>query len=87
MTAASQKKADKKITAETITPQTPVTVRTPDLIAFHMTPAPKGKQPALTPIGAAIAHPDGEGFTLQLDLMPTAGGRILLRVPKAKKVV
>jgi len=57
----------------------------PALIAFHVVPAPKGKQPILTPIGAAVAHEDGEGFTLQLNLIPANGGRIVLRTPKAKK--
>lgn len=35
-----------------------------------------------TRIGAAWAHEDGEGFSLQLDLVPVNGGRIVLRTPK-----
>jgi hypothetical protein len=27
-------------------------------------------------------HEDGEGLTLQLDLIPATGGRIVLRAPK-----
>jgi hypothetical protein len=33
-------------------------------------------------IGAAWEHEDGEGLTLQLDLLPVTGGRIVLRKPK-----
>jgi hypothetical protein len=76
MTTSAEKKSDPKTSS-----------RVPALVAFHMMPAPKGKQPILTPIGAAVAHDDGEGYTLQLNLIPTTGGRILLRVPKAKKAV
>ena len=89
MTASAQKKTEKKTAAtstETTTvPQTSALPKMPALVAFHVTPAPKGQQPILTPIGAAMAHDDGEGYTLQLNLIPTTGGRIVLRVPKAKK--
>jgi len=34
-----------------------------------------------TRIGAAWDHDDGKGFTLQLDLVPVSGGRIVLRTP------
>jgi len=81
----SQKKADKKSTPET-TEMPKVASNAPALIAFHVAPAPKGQKAVLMPIGAAMAHEDGEGFTLQLHLMPTTGGRIVLRTPpKAKK--
>jgi hypothetical protein len=86
MITSSQKKPVKVTAIEPSSPQASIAPRAPDLIAFHATPAPKkGQQPILTPIGAAIAHDDGEGFTLQLNLMPTTGGRILLRMPTAKK--
>jgi hypothetical protein len=35
-----------------------------------------------TRIGAAWEHKDGEGIDLQLDLVPTSGGRIVLRAPR-----
>ena len=39
----------------------------------------RGKE-GLEPIGAAWEH--GEGLTLQLDLIPVTGGRVVLRKPK-----
>nr|WP_036279939.1 hypothetical protein [Methylocystis sp. ATCC 49242] len=33
-------------------------------------------------IGAAWAHPDGEGFSLKLDLVPLNGAEIVIRKPK-----
>jgi hypothetical protein len=44
----------------------------PALIAWHFQ-------------SAAWEHEDGEGLTLQLDLIPVAGGRIVLRVPKQEE--
>ena len=41
----------------------------------------EGQKGFWTRIGAAWKHKDGEGFNLQLDLVPVAGGRIVLRVP------
>jgi hypothetical protein len=35
-----------------------------------------------TRIGAAWNHIDGEGIDLHLDLVPTSGGRIVLRTPR-----
>ena len=49
----------------------------PALIAYHV--ADRGKNGFWTRIGAAWDHQDGEGFTIQLDLVPTDGGRIVLR--------
>ncbi|KUO56299.1 MAG: hypothetical protein APF80_10930 [Alphaproteobacteria bacterium BRH_c36] len=51
----------------------------PDLVAWHV--AEKGDKGFWTRIGAAWSHKDGEGLTLQLDLVPVAGGRIVLRAP------
>lgn len=83
MSPSAQKKTAKKaITTASPAPAS----QTPALIAYHMSHAPKGTPPVLMPIGAAFAHDDGEGFTLQLHLMPTAGGRIVLRKPKATKL-
>ena len=59
----------------------------PSLIAYYAMPVPKGQQPILSPIGGALAHPDGEGFTLQLHLMPPVGAHIILRKPQVKKAV
>lgn len=57
---------------------------TPDYIAFHVRDGEKGKS-YWTRLGAAWAHRDGDGFNIQLDVMPVRGfdGRIVLRVPKA----
>lgn len=54
----------------------------PTLIAYHV--AKRGKDSFWTRIGAAWEHKDGEGFSIQLDLLPTDGGRIVLR-PKQEK--
>jgi hypothetical protein len=52
----------------------------PALIAWHVTE--RGEKKFWTRLGAAWNHEDGDGMTLQLDLMPVAGGRIVLRAPK-----
>ena len=54
----------------------------PALIAYHVTEARKeGEKGFWTRVGAAWEHEDGKGLTLQLDLVPVAGGRIVLRAP------
>lgn len=59
-------------------------IKGPDFIAFHVRDGEeKGKGRGFwTRIGAAWKHKDGEGFNLQLDLVPVSGSRIVLRVPK-----
>ena len=52
----------------------------PALIAWHV--AERGEKKFWSRIGAAWEHEDGEGLTLQLDLIPVTGGRIVLRKPK-----
>jgi hypothetical protein len=52
----------------------------PAYIAWHVDE--KGTKKYWTRIGAAWRHQKGEGLTLQLDLVPVTGGRIVLRVPK-----
>ena len=52
----------------------------PALIAWHITE--RGEKKFWTRIGACWKHEDGEGFSLQLDLFPAAGGRVVLRTPK-----
>ena len=54
--------------------------RRPDFHAFHV---PDRKNAFWTRIGAVWAHEDGEGYTLQLELMPMDGSRIVLRKPGA----
>jgi hypothetical protein len=49
----------------------------PALIAYHV--AERGEKNFWTRIGAAWDHEDGKGLTLQLDLVPVNGGRIVLR--------
>jgi hypothetical protein len=53
----------------------------PSLIAYHVVERSQDKK-FWTRIGAAWDHEDGEGMTLQLDLVPAAGGRIVLRAPR-----
>jgi hypothetical protein len=54
--------------------------KAPALIAYHV--ADRGEDKSFwTRIGAAWDHEDGKGLTLQLDLVPVNGGRIVLRVP------
>lgn len=49
----------------------------PALIAYHV--AERGEKNFWTRIGAAWDHEDGKGLTIQLDLVPVNGGRIVLR--------
>lgn len=56
--------------------------KAPAYIAWHVADGGEGKKGFWTRIGAAWKHKDGEGLNLQLDLVPTGGGRIVLRVPK-----
>ena len=55
----------------------------PALIAWHV--AERGEKKFWSRIGAAWEHEDGEGLTLQLDLLPVTGGRIVLRAPKQEE--
>ena len=52
----------------------------PALIAWHVTE--RGEKKFWNRIGAAWKHEDGEGLTLQLELIPVTGGRVVLRAPK-----
>lgn len=49
---------------------------TPALIAYHI---PDREGAPWNRIGAAWEHEDGKGFSLQLDLIPVATGKITLR--------
>lgn len=51
----------------------------PALIAYHV--VERGKKSFWTRIGAAWDHEDAKGMTLQLDLVPANGGRVVLREP------
>jgi hypothetical protein len=54
--------------------------KAPVYIAYHV--AEKGENKSFwSRIGAAWDHEDGKGLTLQLDLLPVSGGRIVLRQP------
>jgi len=55
--------------------------KAPALVAYHV---PARENAPWTRIGAAWDHKDGAGFTLQLDLIPQAGGRIVLRTYNPK---
>jgi hypothetical protein len=54
----------------------------PALIAYHV---PEREKAPWTRIGAAWDHKDGKGFTLNLDLVPANGGRIVLRAFEEKQ--
>jgi hypothetical protein len=82
--STSTKKKPLHETAPT-TQQAPVSVPLPALVAYYAMPVPKGQRPIPCAIGGAIAHEDGEGFTLQLHLMPPVGAHIILRKPQVKK--
>lgn len=51
----------------------------PTYIAWHV--AERDEKGYWTRVGAAWDHKDGEGLTLQLDMVPM-NGRIVLRVPQ-----
>jgi hypothetical protein len=50
----------------------------PDFLAWHVTQ--KGEKSFWIKVGAAWAHKDGQGYTLQLETCPI-NGRIVLRLP------
>lgn len=50
----------------------------PDYLAWHVTQ--KGEKSFWNKVGAAWAHKDGKGYTLQLETCPI-NGRIVLRAP------
>lgn len=54
--------------------------KAPAFIAWHVAEKTDSKS-FWTRIGAAWDHEDGKGLTLQLDLVPVSGGRIVLRTP------
>jgi hypothetical protein len=64
----------------TATPETREN-KPPKLLAYHV--AERGGKKFWTRIGAAWDHGDGKGLTLQLELVPANGGRIVLREPAA----
>lgn len=55
----------------------------PALIAYCVTE--RGEKSFWTRIGAAWDHEDAKGLTLQLELVPVNGGRIVLREPSAEE--
>ena len=57
-------------------------VKKPTLIAYHVRDA-KGGEGFWTRIGAAWAHEDDQGFTVQIDMVPL-DGRITLRTPSER---
>ena len=58
------------------------TSKAPSHIAYHVKDGNSGKG-FCTPIGAAWAHADGNGFNIQIDVMPL-DGQIKLRVASEK---
>jgi len=55
----------------------------PALIAYCVTE--RGEKSFWTRIGAAWDHEDAKGLTLQLEMVPVNGGRIVLREPTAEE--
>ena len=53
-------------------------LKAPDYLAWHVTQ--KGEKSYWNKVGAAWAHRDGKGYTLQLETCPI-NGRIVLRLP------
>ncbi|MGD9537130.1 MAG: hypothetical protein AB7P52_05175 [Alphaproteobacteria bacterium] len=74
MTTRTRNQSRKRETRET---------QPPALIAFHV--AERGDKKFWTRIGAAWDHEDGKGLTVQLDLLPANGGRIVLREPAGEE--
>lgn len=58
--------------------------KAPSFIAYHVADKSEDKS-FWTRIGAAWEHEDGKGLSLQLDLVPMGGGRIVLRVPSEEE--
>jgi hypothetical protein len=56
----------------------------PTHIAYHVRDRGEGKKGFWTRIGSAWPHADGNGFNLQLEVMPL-DGRVSLRVATDKK--
>lgn len=56
--------------------------KAPAFIAYHV---PDREKAPWTRIGAAWTHKDGEGFNLQLDLVPVATGKVVLRTYDPKE--
>ena len=63
--------------------KTKSTGKSPSYIAYQVRDR-EGQKGFWTRIGAAFAHADGKGFTIQVDAVPL-DGRISLRVPSDKK--
>lgn len=66
----------------TTKPEQATESKAPAYIAFHVRDGEEKGKGFWTRIGAAWKHKDGEGLSLQLDLVPLDGGRIVLRTPK-----
>lgn len=56
--------------------------KAPDFDAFHVREGKEGSKGFWTRIGAAWPHDDGEGFNLQIEMVPL-DGKIVLRKRKA----
>ncbi len=59
------------------------TSKAPSHVAYHVRDR-EGKKSYWTRIGSAWAHADGQGFNVQLEVVPL-DGRITLRVASEKK--
>lgn len=64
-------------------PDTASASKKPALIAYHVRDV-KGGESYWTRIGAAWAHDDGQGFNIQIDVVPL-DGRITLRTPSERE--
>jgi hypothetical protein len=74
-----RKKGDTQMTNEN---KKTTETKAPALVAFHVRESKNGGKGYWTRIGAAWPNKDGEGFNVQIEVMPL-DGRIVLRKPKA----
>jgi hypothetical protein len=65
------------------TSETQTASKAPSHVAYHVRDR-EGQKGFWSRMGAAWAHPDGNGFNIQLEAVPL-DGRIVLRVAKEKK--
>jgi hypothetical protein len=60
--------------------------KAPGFIVYHVRDGERGKSYWMR-LGAAWAHRDGEGYNVQLEVLPVSGfdGRLVLRAPKPEE--
>jgi hypothetical protein len=66
------------------TTKKPAASKTPSHVAYHVRDRGEGKKGFWTRIGSAWPHADGNGFNIQIEVVPL-DGRITLRVASETK--